>query len=65
MSVTRDVRYDHSSHRTIMIGDDQPTFPVVASSGGNFFTRAQNVFVTGSQFFGVHGNYNVCNIGLL
>ncbi|KAF8345299.1 hypothetical protein F5887DRAFT_1159043 [Amanita rubescens] len=31
--------------------------PVVASSGGNFFTGAQNVFVTGSQLFGVQGDY--------
>ncbi len=74
-----DVHYNHSlslttmqqpySYRTMsnqdhMTGDNQPTFPVAASSGSNFFTRAQNVFVTGSQFLGVHGNY-VCNFGLV
>ncbi|KAF8345272.1 P-loop containing nucleoside triphosphate hydrolase protein [Amanita rubescens] len=40
-----------------IMGNNQPSSPVVASSGGNFFTGAQNVFVTGSQLVGVQGNY--------
>ena len=49
-----------------IIGDNQPTFSVVASSGGNFFTGAQNVLVMDGQFLEVHGNYHhVCNFGLV
>ncbi|KAF8348423.1 hypothetical protein F5887DRAFT_914874 [Amanita rubescens] len=45
------------SNQNHMIGDNRPTFPVVASSGSNFFTGAQNVFVTEGHFLEVHGNY--------
>ena len=51
-----------TSNQNHMIGDNQPTLPVVASSGGDLFTGAQNVFVTGSQLFGIHGTYNVCKL---
>ncbi|KAF8345769.1 hypothetical protein F5887DRAFT_1188989 [Amanita rubescens] len=45
------------SNQNHIIADNQPTFPIVASSGGNLLTGAQNVIVTGSQLFGIHGNY--------
>ncbi|KAF8333765.1 hypothetical protein F5887DRAFT_1257539 [Amanita rubescens] len=46
------------SNQNHIIGDNQPTFnPVLASSGGNLFTGAQNVVVIGGQLFGIQGNY--------
>ncbi len=53
------------SDQNRIIGDNQPSFPILNSSGGNFFTGAQNIVVTGSQFLGIHGNYYVCNSGLV
>jgi len=77
-----DVRYDRSlsltttllgaSYRimsnqlTHIIGDNQPTPPIVASSEGNLFTGTRSFF-TDSRFFEVQAwnYYDVCNFGLL
>ncbi|KAF8324734.1 hypothetical protein F5887DRAFT_1288641 [Amanita rubescens] len=45
------------SNQNHIIGDNQPTFPVVASAGSNLLAGAQNVVVIGGQLFGIQGNY--------